>query len=571
MGSALLDNSAEAAGESAPPQAWSETASTATAATDLRRQAAERLAAHRSRRAGAGEAVAPAYSPAPRNARSTRIAATVAERYARTQSYRDFLAAEAERAVEQARAAAEVAAFNARALAVAQQELLSALDKTEDSAPDSGIDSAPERGSMRMAKSEPVESIAVEELRSATEALLWPEPEEMESAVGPGPDMPRRFRPPAPAARRPRSQREQRAQGKEARDAVEAAGVPSLPADALLSPHPAGEGFTIRFYRDESGTARAAFDPLPAPPGAAAAARRSAVGPLSEEEARLLDEEIAFRHEPVFEEPAGPPTPLPANLIEFPRQLVAARKARPRLAEGPLREDPDSAADTGQLRIFEVDPAQIATVPETDAALAEPISAQWTTILLDPQPQTAAAQPEATNDGARVAAASHQTAPRAHGLEESASIGRRVLATAVNAAILTVGFALFAAAFLWIAGHMPAHGAASRSLSGEASTFLNRAAMQSVLPFLVCAFALLAAIYQALFFSLSTATPGMRCARVALCTFGGENPRRRAVRRRLLALLLSTVPIGLGFLWALLDEERLCWHDRICGIYQRSY
>jgi hypothetical protein len=32
-----------------------------------------------------------------------------------------------------------------------------------------------------------------------------------------------------------------------------------------------------------------------------------------------------------------PPTPLPANLIEFPRVLVAARKARPRLAEGPLR------------------------------------------------------------------------------------------------------------------------------------------------------------------------------------------------------------------------------------------
>ena len=57
----------------------------------------------------------------------------------------------------------------------------------------------------------------------------------------------------------------------------------------------------------------------------------------NEAEARLLDEEIAFRKSPVFEEPAGPPMPLPANLIEFPRQLVAPRKARPRYAEGPLR------------------------------------------------------------------------------------------------------------------------------------------------------------------------------------------------------------------------------------------
>ena len=48
--------------------------------------------------------------------------------------------------------------------------------------------------------------------------------------------------------------------------------------------------------------------------------------------------------------------PLAANLIEFPRELVAARKVRPRLAEGPLR---DAEPQAGQLRIFEVEPESI--------------------------------------------------------------------------------------------------------------------------------------------------------------------------------------------------------------------
>jgi hypothetical protein len=33
-----------------------------------------------------------------------------------------------------------------------------------------------------------------------------------------------------------------------------------------------------------------------------------------------------------------------ANLIEFPRELVAARKARPRLAEGPLYNAEEATA-----------------------------------------------------------------------------------------------------------------------------------------------------------------------------------------------------------------------------------
>jgi uncharacterized RDD family membrane protein YckC len=78
-------------------------------------------------------------------------------------------------------------------------------------------------------------------------------------------------------------------------------------------------------------------------------------------------------------------------------------------------------------------------------------------------------------------------------------------------------------------------------------------------------------LYQALFFWFSTGTPGMRCARIALCTFDDENPTPKAMRLRILAVLLSACPLGLGFLWAALDEERLGWYDRITRMYQRSY
>jgi hypothetical protein len=63
----------------------------------------------------------------------------------------------------------------------------------------------------------------------------------------------------------------------------------------------------------------------------------------------------------------------------------------------------------------------------------------------------------------------------------------------------------------------------------------------------------------------------MRFARIALCTFDDENPTRPAMRRRILAVLLSACPLGLGLLWAALDENRLGWHDLISRMYQRSY
>ena len=78
-------------------------------------------------------------------------------------------------------------------------------------------------------------------------------------------------------------------------------------------------------------------------------------------------------------------------------------------------------------------------------------------------------------------------------------------------------------------------------------------------------------VYQYLFLTYSNGTPGMRYAPIALCTFDDENPTRESMRARIGAILLSALPLGLGFLWSLFDEDRLGWHDRITRTYQRSY
>ena len=78
-------------------------------------------------------------------------------------------------------------------------------------------------------------------------------------------------------------------------------------------------------------------------------------------------------------------------------------------------------------------------------------------------------------------------------------------------------------------------------------------------------------LYQALFFTLSDQTPGMRLARIGFCTMADENPSRSAMRRRILAFLVALCPLGLGILWIFLDDERLGWHDRISRMYQRAY
>ncbi len=559
MGSALLDTDppapafAEASSDSPSAAAHAAArASASPASTEaLRRQVADRLAAHRrSRRAPAQPALA--LSPAPSApSRASRIAAAVAERYAHSPSYRAVLAAEAERATQQAQAAAQIAALNAQAVAAAQQQLLDSFnqDSRNDEARSQTPHNQPQNGSPA---------------QLPYELNLWPEPQ--------------------PAAT-PR-----------ARSATNPA-APSSAAD--LSSPKVGSTQPHAHHPHKRLAPASPSASSKTPPGSPCSTRRivtctaSSVSlqPRQEDrndaEARRLDEEIAFRQSPVFEEPAGPPMPLPANLIEFPRQLVAPRKARPRYAEGPLRAAAGPAPGAGQLRIFEVDPAQISTTPVP----AEAPAPQWTSIWLDapgagPAETADASQFALTQPAARpLANPSARPAP----LPQIASIPRRLMAAAIDASILLAGFLAFAAAFLlaacrslpWhAAAALPTaslpldrHSALARLAAHAAAQFAAHTGLQPSLALAasVLVLALLYLLYQALFFSFSESTPGMRCARIALCTFDDENPTRRAMRRRILAVLLSACPLGLGLLWAAFDEDRLAWHDRLTRTYQRTY
>ncbi len=247
-------------------------------------------------------------------------------------------------------------------------------------------------------------------------------------------------------------------------------------------------------------------------------------GSLSpDEEEGTQDYSELLEEEPVF----AAVEPLEVNLIEFPRELVAARKMRPRLAEGPLRETSQDELD--QLKIFEVAPESISQTVHIGATPAD-----WSPIRLD--------NDASTQEGESVAPQIPlKTAP----MED------RIMAGIFDLALIISAFAIFVLVFVACTAHPP---------TGK--------------PALVAAGLVLvgfALLYQYLFFKYSEGTPGMRYAKIALCTFEDENPTRKAMCSRVLYVLLSAAPLGLGFAWAWFDPERLTWHDRLSRIYQRSY
>jgi uncharacterized RDD family membrane protein YckC len=126
---------------------------------------------------------------------------------------------------------------------------------------------------------------------------------------------------------------------------------------------------------------------------------------------------------------------------------------------------------------------------------------------------------------------------------ESASLARRIFAAALDGLLVATATACFATIFLHMAGTLP-----------RSRTALLLAGALPVL---------LWAAYQYLFLVHSAATPGMRVAGLRLRTFDNQ-PARRSLRRwRAIAMVGSGMALGLGFLWASVDEYGLCWHDRI--------
>src|SRR4029077_5671434 len=74
---------------------------------------------------------------------------------------------------------------------------------------------------------------------------------------------------------------------------------------------------------------------------------------------------------------------------------------------------------------------------------------------------------------------------------------------------------------------------------------------------------LLWAAYEFLFVVYTGSTPGLRAARLRRAGCDGSPVNRRSRRWRVLASFLSAFSAGLGYLWCVLDQDGLCWPDRI--------
>lgn len=70
------------------------------------------------------------------------------------------------------------------------------------------------------------------------------------------------------------------------------------------------------------------------------------------------------------------------------------------------------------------------------------------------------------------------------------------------------------------------------------------------------------AVYEFLFLVYGGRTLGMEMARLRLRNFDGTQTDFAGRKQRALFEVLSCASIGMGFLWALIDEDALCWHDR---------
>ena len=274
-------------------------------------------------------------------------------------------------------------------------------------------------------------------------------------------------------------------------------------------------------------------------------------------EVPLYDVQPRYQAPSITEAPLSEPgefvQPIYGNLIEFPREMIAKRKARPRRAEGPLA----TAESAPQLSIFEVDPAAISTTPPP-AAVDPPTAAAW---LQTSWPgMTLKALPPAMSLGAQPLTMDLETEPPEELLGEPAlrpapeielaPMSRRLLAVFVDCTLIA-GAAIAAA--MVAASHVS-------ELPG-----LRAIEMGAGLVLLA-----IGAAYHACFMTVARATPGMRYAGIELNTFAGYTTTRAQRWGRLMALPLSVLPLGLGVVWALFEDDHMTWHDRLSRTYLRK-
>lgn len=130
---------------------------------------------------------------------------------------------------------------------------------------------------------------------------------------------------------------------------------------------------------------------------------------------------------------------------------------------------------------------------------------------------------------------------------QSAPLARRALSAVIDGIVIATACALFGLIFWKVAAFRPPRMQIVGFLTGLAVVFW--------------------AAYQYLLVVYAGTTPGLLLSRLELARFDGTPAGRRLRRWRVLASFLSAVSLGMGYAWVFLDEDSLCWHDRITHTY----
>jgi hypothetical protein len=130
---------------------------------------------------------------------------------------------------------------------------------------------------------------------------------------------------------------------------------------------------------------------------------------------------------------------------------------------------------------------------------------------------------------------------------QTASLARRIFSAAIDGVIIAAAGVLFAFIFWKLAEIRPPRFEIIGLAAGLSGLFW--------------------AAYQYLLLVYSGTTPGLLLARLELARFNGSPAGRRLRRWRVLASFLSAASLGMGYAWVFLDEDSLCWHDRITHTY----
>jgi hypothetical protein len=218
-------------------------------------------------------------------------------------------------------------------------------------------------------------------------------------------------------------------------------------------------------------------------------------------------------------------------------EAAASSPASPRVP-GPW------SGHSGSGKIIEF-PRSCAVPPVPLDELAEPVTDRPR--ILD---APAVAPPPPALGGITIEAPERKEAEKRPGIDiplQAAPLGRRIFAAMIDGIAIAAASALCGFIFSKVSAVRP--------------PVLQLVELAAGVPCLLCA------VYQYLLIVYSASTPGLRLARLELTNFDGKTTTRRIRRWRVLASFLSTAALGMGYAWVFLDEDSLCWHDRITHTY----